>query len=704
MSKRLQKNFKIPFTVLSAACLVACGGGGGSSSQSTAQLSGVAAYGSALSSATIFVIDSAGHQATGIAGIDGSYTIDVSGFIAPLLIKATGNTGDAVREYFALVSTPPKAGETTTANITPLTHAIVAMVSSDGTSPSEFTDTTKLKSLDTNNITSALGNLQASLKDVLINAQLPEKFDPVTTPFKADRNTSADVLLDTIKVSISDQGVALTNARVPASEDSASTLPNVVTIRGIPSSPPSSLSAPTVAQADLKGLDNFQIQLSKCLALAPSSRASRDSNGAITLQGDCANITSFASDYKGYGYTLSQLWGTRFLDGIPEGSTLDTPEFLLFLNGNKAIVRLVTRSANGGRVYIENAAKDSNGNWQITGNQRNYDASISVRLYKQTDLSTNGWTIPTSYTSSPDAGRNVGKFDAYSSRLSFGFNPQGPNGSNVYAVRIKGPGLPDAGIVLARSSACGTNDYLAFYKNNGVLPSLASTAPALPTSSATNSWVLDVEKFGNAYLGNDFYNQYRGITSTGAPTTSTSNNISSAPTAMNLIPDYALYTWEVFTTASGTTPAETFTSRIITRPLAAKEGNKQPWASLTADTLDYLNPNSISKAGEISAATLSWTLASASAPKVNSAYVFGSAAAATGTVRMNMGQSVSKLGDTSLSVSASAESDGSGQTCSYAKVPAFTATSGYREVGTRQTTEHGLVLQQYSFHIGRAAN
>ena len=173
---------------------------------------------------------------------------------------------------------------------------------------------------------------------------------------------------------------------------------------------------------------------------------------------------------------------------------------------------------------------------------------------------------------------------------------------------------------------------------------------------------------------------------------------------MNVIPEFALYSWEVFTNTGGTTVADTFTSRIITRPLAAAEGAKQAWAILNADSLDYLNPNSTTKAGELSLATLSWTLPNTSAPKVSSAYVYGSAVTATDSVRMNMGQSVAKLGDTSISVTASAEANGAGQICSYAKVPGFTSTSDYREVGTRQTTDRGLVLQQYSFHTGRAAN
>ena len=71
---------------------------------------------------------------------------------------------------------------------------------------------------------------------------------------------------------------------------------------------------------------------------------------------------------------------------------------------------------------------------------------------------------------------------------------------------------------------------------------------------------------------------------------------------------------------------------------------------------------------------------------------------------MNMSQSVDKPGNTSLTLKAAAESNGLGQACTYDKLPAFTATTGSRSAGVRQTTERGLRLQSYSYHSGRTAN
>jgi hypothetical protein len=253
--------------------------------------------------------------------------------------------------------------------------------------------------------------------------------------------------------------------------------------------------------------------------------------------------------------------------------------------------------------------------------------------------------------------------------------------------------------VLARSSACGTSNYLGFYSNNGSLPTASITTTA--TGSSGNSWVLDVANFGTAYKGSDFYNQYRGLNSSGAPTTSTASSVAPKNSVdVKSIPEFALYSWEVFTTSSGDKAASTFTSRIITRPLAAAEGSKLPWATLNKDALEYIDPTTPIKNGDLTKAMFSWSLPNTSTPPVSSAYLYGSDTSS----RMNMGQNVAKLGDTTISLNAAAEADGNGMVCSYAKVPTFTATSGYREVGVRQNTERGLTLQQFSYHISRISN
>lgn len=692
--------------VVAGGVLTACGGGGGGTADTPAasMLSGVAAYGAPLAGASISVYDSNGKIATATAGTNGSYTANISGFVAPILISATGNSGNSVRKYVALLDTSPTAGTTLTANITPLTHALATLASSDGLSPEEFArDINLLKNLDRAKLAQALTNMQGVLANAFADVGLPTNFDPTKTKFSADRTSGGDVLLDTIKVSQSSDGVTLTNVRIPiASGDSGSTA--TATLTGSTATPPTALPAPTIAAADIKALDAWLAEVNDCLALAPSARVSKTVMGSTTTYtsflGACATVSGFSAGYKSSGYNLLQTWGPR-LDYIPSGATLAPPEILNFSKNaagdDTAAVRLNYSAPSGGGSYLETARKIG-GAWAIDGNQRNYDVGATLALIRSIDASTNGYSFGT-IPGYVDSTKNVGKFSAYRSSIFFSFNQTGPNATDVYAVRIKGPGLPTAGLVFAKSSICGTSSSLSLFSNNGSLPTSPSQT-AMPVTTATGtSWTFDVKSIGSGYTGNDFYNQYRGIsTLTGLPSTSTTNSIASPAVSVKDIPEFPKYDWEVFTVLGGATAADMFSTRLVAKPLAPALGDKQPWAELTADALEYANPAATAKAGDLTDGTASWTVP-AGGPRVTSAFIIGSGS--TSTVRMGMDRNVAVFGATAQYLSAVAEKNGIGAMCAQTTLPAFTANLGSRTVGTRQTTDKSIQLQQYVFHSGR---
>jgi hypothetical protein len=633
-------------SVLLAGC------GGGAAGGSAVSLSGVAAYGAPMAGATIVITDSSGKTVTATAAADGSYTADVSGFSAPLLITASGDYGNSVKRYVALLDTMPASGTAAIANVTPLTNALAAMVSSDGVSPDEFAkDISKLKNLDSARLASALGNLQAAMADVLADAGLPATFDPTRAAFHADRSNAADTLLDTVRVTQSDLGVTLNNARVALSYGAAGGAS--VTLKGLTTSAVARLPKPDVAATDMAAFDGLLAQLNACLALAPAARVSWDGLGNYTPQGVCATMNVFSQDYLQDGFPFSRLWGAR-LASIPVGAT-----------------------------------------WTFSGNQRKYGASVSAGLTRTTDVSTNGRIIPV-ISGYADSGKNVGVFSKYASMLFLYF---GQFGADVYAARVSGPGLPAAGIVLARSSACGASDYLAFYRNDGVLP--AASASATPTASNGNAWVIDVKNFGSGYTGSDFYNQNRGLSSTGLPSTSATQSMASVAVDTSTIPEFARYKWEVFTEAAGSTPADVFYSRIVTRPLAASFGAKQPWAELSADAMQYVQPNVAATAGELTQGTVSWSLP-AGAPPVTSAYISGRGVDPSNpanTPSANMRAGVARGASSQFVTFLSA--NGAGQSCGAYQLASFSATSGYRQVGTAQQIDSGMELQQSAYHQGR---
>lgn len=700
---------------VAAATLVACGGGGGgggtgttstpAAADTSAYLAGTAAFGAPMSQAKLTITDVNGKTVSVTADDKGNYKADVTGMKAPLIVTATVSSGDAVRVYRALVGADTAAGTTGHANVTHLTDAIVALASSDGSTPAEFTNVDKLKGLDQAQLEKAKNLIKAVLKD-LATSLGDAAYDPVTTTFTADGTSSGDKLLDMVKASVDQNGVTLRNAWVPAAAGAAGAASNAaVTLKDANAAPPAALPVATVSD-NITAFDGWVAAVNKCLALPQAQRVSVDANGAPTaFLGDCAKIAGFSSAYLHNGYTLLQYWGGQLRNWIPDGAVMGRPEVLGFFKtdagDDTAIVRLSYSSPKGGGSYFETAHKLS-GVWAIEGNQRKYDASIVIRVARTTDVSTNPFTP----YNGPDAGKNVGWFNAYAPRIHMVFNQSGPNAADVYAVRVKGPGLPAAGIVLARSKSCGTGDYLVAYRNDGSLPAapaLGATVMPMPTDATSSRYTLGVAQNGKAYTGTDFYNEWRGRNSDGTPSTANTTMMAPAPGVdLSTIPPLARYVFEVFK-AGSSTPADTFTARAVTRPVSAEFAAKLPWAEPTADALQYLKPSNTALAAELDSASLSWTVP-AGGPPVGSAYVFGNNGySGTSLRRMEAGTSVKALGDTSLTVTAAAERDGNGQTCGYAKIPAFGVSSAMREIGLRQPMVDGLVLQHSTQHLARQA-
>jgi hypothetical protein len=110
-------------TVLGTALLAACGGGGSSDAPSAGatalSLTGVAATGAAISGQTVEAKCSTG-TGSATSNTDGSYTISVNSGVLPCVLKITPATGPA------LYSVATGTGSTATANISPVTHLVMA--------------------------------------------------------------------------------------------------------------------------------------------------------------------------------------------------------------------------------------------------------------------------------------------------------------------------------------------------------------------------------------------------------------------------------------------------------------------------------------------------------------------------------------------------------------------------------------------------
>jgi hypothetical protein len=190
-------------TLLCCTAIVGCGGGGGSSkavTPATNTLSGTAAIGTALASATVTAHCSSGTTST-VTNTNGSYSLLLNGLTLPCILQATsgGNT------YYSAAYT----GQAT-ANITPLTQVILANALGATTDPATaFASaiTAVANKLTFANIATATTNITAAL--VQMGVPIPNGTNPITGQFTASTTQTTG---DTMDASIDAFMSALKNA------------------------------------------------------------------------------------------------------------------------------------------------------------------------------------------------------------------------------------------------------------------------------------------------------------------------------------------------------------------------------------------------------------------------------------------------------------------------------------------------------------
>lgn len=177
--------------------LAGCGGGGGGSTSTPASLTGTAATGAPLASATVTVKDSAGTSKAGSTGIDGRYSIDVTGLTPPLLVKVDGTVAGAPVTLYSIGTS------TGVVNIHPLTDMIIrawyeTQGTTVGTAFGNVAANPPPSAAQLNVIKQVVENL---VDDWLVLAGVdPGNFDLITSPFNADQK-GFDGFLDDINIS-----------------------------------------------------------------------------------------------------------------------------------------------------------------------------------------------------------------------------------------------------------------------------------------------------------------------------------------------------------------------------------------------------------------------------------------------------------------------------------------------------------------------
>jgi hypothetical protein len=469
----------------------ACGGGGNNTTPPAAatRVVGVAATGAALAGASVTLIDADAtttDPAPQTTDGGGRYSFGVDGLKAPFALKV-GYTQDGQAQTLYAVLGSADANADNTANITPLSHAVAALVAPGG-DPAALEAPAALLAATTGAKAGALADAVATLVAVLgsdpaIRAALEAaagsgaSFDPVRTPFVAD-GSGIDAVLDQLTVSTNPPGAAAGTVQIQnnlqAVDGDAPAAPVRITPATTPASAP---TLPPTASGDLPtaaDLDAFAAPFNACYALPATQRVTaRDTSGAATA---IAAACDFAvADYLSSGYNWVQNQGPSLLNANLDGATFQRPQVALvippvrvsnpkedkhpYCDQTQCVVvdmRGTLPAAGGQPIRRTFLLAKTGAAWKAVGNQRPYDMDVQLRVSRL--LNQNATPLsPTNYFSA----------SRYEGMLRLALNPSGPGDINdVRAARVSGPGLPAAGVVLSRSSRC-TSDRFAIVGKNG---------------------------------------------------------------------------------------------------------------------------------------------------------------------------------------------------------------------------------------------
>ena len=449
---------------------------------------GAAGDGSALRRAVIVLTDVAGKTLTGQTDDAGNYlirykTAEIKPPFVMKVIDAGGNVLAAPSE-----ATIP-VGKVVRININPLTDKITSDIL-----PASVAGTDKQfngASLNLAALPKAKADMVASIRAALSTAGITNTtaFDPITSKYAYD-GTGVDAVIESISLTRNpSSGATQLQAKLAGAATAAD---GTVSPTLISAATPLATTQVAIASSPALTFGKLKVWIdyvNGCLARPATVQTSCDPNDPTDSKTIALNYKNDSKDFDEDFRTLVSETGRQ---GV-RGSMIRNPTILAFgrypgsTTDDAAAVEVTISQPRTGPLAgniatpieytkILSFKRDDTtaglkaGNWILQGNLRAFEWSVQPNYFtliqqnaaKQSDVSGN---VPSRTTS------GVRLF--FNSRV---YNPATRtfNAPSVYAVRLKGPGLPASGIVFAQTSAnTGTN--LAILNKTGVIPAEGTT-------------------------------------------------------------------------------------------------------------------------------------------------------------------------------------------------------------------------------------
>jgi hypothetical protein len=387
-------------------------------------------------------------------------------------------------------------------------------------------------------VNTAKDNLRASISDALAASGITSvsTFDPVVSTH-AFNGTGVDAVLESISHTRAPQtGRTVLSAKLVSIGSGAT--PTIAEITAATPLTVAQINAPTSPTLNYSKLDAWIAQLNFCAASVPGSITTAICDTNVISNTYKHSSMDFEEHFK--SLLSNGSCGTNPGPCHIQGSTFRNP-VLLFTGkyagsaasyDDLAVVEVTINQPSVGNYYSASVATPveytkilvfkrddaatglTAGNWVLHGNQRNFDFSVTPRYEKFTQINSarDGNTAPTPTitvtfnisgnpiitTSAPGftytnvigtqtatlSTINLNDPSIYGSGMRIFVNPFKFNKitrlwdpANIQAVKVTGPGLPSAGLVMMSNatSVCGGDDFLSIANATGSMPTGTGT-------------------------------------------------------------------------------------------------------------------------------------------------------------------------------------------------------------------------------------
>ena len=568
---------RLLISVLLLSGLAGCGRGGQGTSGATAPptLNGVAATGAPLSNTAMTLTCGDGSTKTATADDNGAYSISLLACSPPFVVIATGLVNDS-QETLCSVEVNAPSAPTVTANTTPLTNALCALLSSTGDPLNLAASYAAEKAnLTDSAVQDRKAAITGAIGKVLAAAGVGSRFDIVNTAFAANR-TGIDQVLDNIKVEVTASGVNLVNVGAAAGivddmgNNPAAQPANLsgATVSLTRTSPADTASRLPVGTQDNSIADAARGALDACFALPAESRGTFDALGEA-----CASLP-LSPDYKHDGRSGSQEFDRLLTGSGYDGALFGRPEILRFFSAaaadSRAQIKIAIKRADGVLESLVTVAENSatTGNkWMLRGNRRAFRVFVNGTAQRRVQVANRG--TPAS-----------AKSTFYITGLNVFLDSSAGNAKTLLAyAKVTGPGLPAAGLFINPKLA-GCDQYFAIAASSGATPAVCTSIFRLSSRGAAPADPDDE------------------VASFGATAFNAAVKVTDAQ-VLAILP-FSAYKFELFSAGNATANAnfvyiERLRSRPYTMGAAASPGeiDRIRWnAGLSQDTINAITPGS----------------------------------------------------------------------------------------------------------------